>query len=84
MHWWIQRRSMSRIQPPCAMRWSWLPDDARHNSRSWSRCRRCRHNLLRRNLSLFSCHSRAHLIYSFFKGLFPAEIDQATDDKDFD
>jgi hypothetical protein len=73
---------MSRIQPPCTMVWSWLSDDARHDSRS-SR-RHWRHNLLWSSLSLFSRHSRAHLIYSFFKRLFPSEIDQPTDDQYFD
>ena len=75
---------MSRIQPPCTMVWSWLSDDARHDSRSSSRCGRHRHNLLWSSLSLFSRHPRAHLIYSFLKGLFPSEIDQPTDDQYFD
>jgi hypothetical protein len=72
---------MSRIQPPCAVRWSWLSDDARHDSRTWCRCG-C--HLLRSNRSLFSCHFRTRLIYPFLKGLFPPEIDQRTDNKDFD
>ena len=71
---------MSRIQPPFAMLWSWLPDDAGHDSRSSCRCGRGRRNLLWSSLSLFSCHSRTHLIYPFFKGLFPSEIDQPTND----
>jgi hypothetical protein len=75
---------MSRIQPPCTMLWRRLSDDARHDS--WSSCGlgRYRHNLRRRNLSLFPSHSRAHLIYAFFKGLFPSEIDQPTDHQYFD
>jgi hypothetical protein len=75
---------MSRIQPPSAVLWSWLSDDARYDSRSSRRHGRHRHNLLWSSLSLFSCHPRAHLIYSFFKGLFPSEIDQPTDDQYFD
>jgi len=75
---------MSRIQPPCAMLRSRLSDDARHDSRSSFRHWRHRHNLLWGSLSLFSCHSRAQLIYSFFKGLFPSEVDQPTDDQYFD
>jgi hypothetical protein len=75
---------MSRVQPPGAMLWSWLPDDARHDS--WSSCGRGRRgsNLLWSSLSLFSCHPRTHLIHSFFKGLFPSEIDQPTNDQYFD
>jgi hypothetical protein len=77
---------MIRVQPPCAARysWLWLSEDPRHDSRRSCGRRRHRHNLLRSNLSLFSCHSRPDLIYLFFKGLFPAEIDQPTDNKDFD
>ena len=75
---------MSRIQPPCAMLWSRLSDDTRHDSRSWRRPGGYRHNLRRRNPSLFPSHSRTHLIYPFFKGLFPSEIDQPTDDQYFD
>ncbi len=59
----------------------WLTYDARHDSRS--RRGRHRHNLLRSDLSLFSCHFRTHLIYSFFKGLFPSEINQRTDNEQF-
>ena len=70
---------MSRIQPPCAARWRWFSHDTRHNSRSW--LGRGRH---RRNLRLFSGHFLPHLIYPFFKGLFPSEINQPTDNKYFD
>lgn len=72
---------MIRIEPPSAVWRSCLSYHARHNSRSG--CRRG-HNLLWSNLSLFSCHSRTRLVYSFLKRLFPAEINQATDNKYFD
>ena len=68
----------------------WLTYDARHDSRRRGRRGCHRHNLLRRSLSLFSCHFRthliysfSHLIYSFFKGLFPSEINQRTDNEQF-
>jgi hypothetical protein len=70
---------MSRIQSPCALRRSWLPYDARHDSRS---PRGQRYNLL--CLILFPRYSRTRLIYALLKGLFPAEINQPTDDKYFD
>ena len=74
---------MSRIQPPRATRWGRLSYDARHDSRRWSRRGRQRHNLLRSNLSLFPSHFRAHLIYLFFKRLFPSKINQSANNQDF-
>jgi hypothetical protein len=75
---------MSRIQPPCAVRWRWFSHDTRHDSRSRPRRGRHRSNFLRSCLRLFSGHSLPHLIYPFFKGLFPSEINQPTDNKYFD
>jgi hypothetical protein len=70
---------MPRVQSPCTRVGRWLTYDARHDSRS----RSGRDNRLRSNLSLFSCHFRTHLIYSFFKGLFPSEINQRADNEQF-
>jgi hypothetical protein len=75
---------MGRVQPPCSRRWSWLPYDTRHDSRSRYRRGRHRYRLLWSNLSLFSGHPLPHLIYPCFKGLFPSEINQSTDNKYFD
>jgi hypothetical protein len=72
-----------RIQPPGAMWCGRLSYDARHDSRSWCRRGRQRHNLLWSNLSLFSCHFRTHLIYLFFKGMFPSKINQPANNQDF-
>ena len=74
---------MIRVQPPRATRWGRLSYDARHDSRRWSRRGRQRHNLLWSNLSLFSCHFRTHLIYLFFKRLFPSKINQPANNQDF-
>ena len=75
---------MIRIQPPCAVGWSWLSYDTRHDSRSRSGRGRHRYSLLWSSLSLFSGHFLPDLIYPFLKGLFPPEINQPTDNKYFD
>jgi len=74
---------MIRIQPPRATRCGWLSYNARHDSRRWCRRGGQRHNLLWSNLSLFSCHFRTHLIYLFFKRLFPSKINQSANNQDF-
>lgn len=73
---------MSRIESPCTMRRSWLSYDTGHDSRGPPRRGRERYNLL--CLNFFPRYSRTRLIYALLKRLFPAEINQPTDNEYFD